>query len=154
MLGLKCMISYSSHRWTDRWGQNRWRMHQHQFEPIVLIMLASVASNGGRPYSPSFWVCELFINKKGDFSCGFINNKYGLIFTKLFRGRKEWQLRHRLHGNCKEVINKAWSADIWKCDSQGNENNLTKYYPSPRLTWGQLWKEMSVTVSDEWHSGL
>lgn len=63
-----------------------------------------------------------------------------MIFTKLFRGRKGWQLRRRLHGNCKEVINKAWSGDIWKCDSQGNENNLTKYYPSPYLTRGQLKK--------------
>lgn len=80
------------------------------------------------------------MNKKGFFSCGFINNKYGLIFTKLFRGRKGWQLRRCLHGNCKKVINKAWSGDIWKCDSRGNENNLTKYYPSPYLTWGQLKK--------------
>lgn len=38
--------------------QNRWHMPQHHFEPIVLIILASVASNGGRPNSPSFWETE------------------------------------------------------------------------------------------------
>lgn len=113
-------------------------------------MLAFVASNGGHPYSLSFWVCELFRDKKGVFSCGFINNKYGLIFTKLFRGRKGWQLRRRLHGNCKEVINKAWSGDIWKCDSQGNENNLTKYYPSPYLTQGQLKKRCQSWRTARW----
>lgn len=57
----------------------------------------------------------------GCFSLGFINNKYGLIFTKLFTERKRWQLRRRLHGNCKEVINKAWNGDIWKWYSQRNE---------------------------------
>lgn len=91
-------------------------------------------------------VNNLWIKKGIFFSCGFINNKYGLIFTKLFRRRKGWQLRRRLHGNCKEVINKAWSGDIWKCDSRRNENNLTKYYPGLCLTQGQLKKEMSVAV--------
>lgn len=83
-------------------------------------------------------------------SCGFINNKYGLIFTKLFRGRKGWQLRRRLHGNCKKVINKAWSRDLWKYHSEGNENNLTKYYPSPYLTRGQLKKRCQLWWTACW----
>lgn len=83
-------------------------------------------------------------------SCGFINNKYGVIFTKLFRGRKGWQLRRHLHGNCKKVINKAWSRDLWKYDSEGNENNLTKYYPSPYLTWGQLKKRCQLWWTACW----
>lgn len=55
---LKCMISYGSPRWTDRRGQIRWRLHRHRFESVVLIILASVASNRGRPHSPSFWARE------------------------------------------------------------------------------------------------
>lgn len=51
---------YDLPRLTDGhiWGRSRRYMYMHQFGPIVLIMLASVASNGGRLYSPSFWVFE------------------------------------------------------------------------------------------------
>lgn len=84
---------------------------------------------------------------EGGFSLGFINNKYGLIFTKLFTERKRWQLRRPLHGNCKEVINKAWNGDRWKWYSQRNERDLTNYYPRLYSTQGQLKKKkMSVNT--------